>query len=134
MTASISSSDRAFARRVLILLADVGTRITADLTDDGIDPYVVRNSPMATLMELVDGPLRPVELAERVGMTSGGMTKVIDRLEERGLLERDHEVEEDGRGVLVSLTTEGRRTAERVLDSLVPTLRKAVEDLSSFDR
>lgn len=128
------ASDRSFARDVMIHLADVGARITDDLISAGIDPFVVRNSPMATLLELTDGSLRPVELAERVGMTSGGMTKVIDRLEERGLIERDHEIEEDGRGVLVSLTSEGRRVADRVLDTVAPTLRKALADLSSIDR
>lgn len=111
----------------------VGVAVTEDLTDAGVDPYLIRNHPMATLLMLADGgPMRPVELTERVGMTSGGMTKVIDKLEALGLVDRDADAVDDGRGVLVSLTQEGHRAARRILDVAAPALRKAVNDFRSL--
>lgn len=126
-------SDREFAHRALLTMTGVGAGVTSDLTDAGVEPYVVGNHPMTTLLILADdGPTRPVELAERVGMTSGGMTKVIDRLEQLELVERDPDAVADGRGLLVRLTTDGRRTVDTVLDASVPRLRKAVSELSSL--
>ena len=114
-------------------MTGIGVAVTSDLTDAGVEPYVIGNHPMTTLLILAaDGPTRPVELAERVGMTSGGMTKVIDRLEQLQLVDRDSDLVEDGRGVLVGLTTNGQRTVETVLDATAPRLRKAVADLSSL--
>jgi DNA-binding MarR family transcriptional regulator len=128
-----SPSNHEFARNALLAMTGAGVAVTQDLTDAGVDPYLIRNHPMATLLVLTDGgPRRPVELAGRVGMTSGGMTKVIDKLEALGLVDRDADVIDDGRGVLVSLTREGHRAARRILEVAAPALRKAVDDLRSL--
>ena len=60
-----------------------------------------------TLSEMVacehlklDGPLKPGELAERVQLSSGAITALIDRLEKRGFVERKRHPS-DRRSVLV---------------------------------
>jgi DNA-binding MarR family transcriptional regulator len=55
-----------------------------------------------------DGALRMTELAERVMLSPSGVTRTIDRLITKGLVERRADPE-DGRVTLASLTKEGRR-------------------------
>lgn len=55
-----------------------------------------------------DGDLRMTELAARMGVTTGSLTVLIDRLERGGFVERKpHET--DRRSIRVSLTAEGER-------------------------
>jgi DNA-binding MarR family transcriptional regulator len=63
-------------------------------------------------------------LAERIGMTSGGATSLIDRLERDGYVERLADPD-DRRRQLVSLTSKGRETRE-MLDL---TLDRAAREL-----
>ena len=62
----------------------------------------------------IDGTMRPGEIAELAGLSSGGVTKLVTRLEKQGLVSRSHDsVPDDRRAVLVSLTPRGEEiTAE----------------------
>ena len=51
-------------------------------------------------------------LGARLGLTSGGATKLCRRLDELGLVER-RDIADDARGVRVSLTEHGRDVAHR---------------------
>jgi DNA-binding MarR family transcriptional regulator len=67
------------------------------------------------LAALNEGPpegIRPTDLAERAALTKSGLTRAIDRLEERRLIER-RACPTDARGQLIVLTAEGRRTLRR---------------------
>ena len=56
----------------------------------------------------LDGPQRPGDLCSLTGLTSGGMTKVVTRLEDAGVVTRErHALVSDGRAVSVSLTASG---------------------------
>lgn len=72
--------------------------------------------------------LAPSVLAEKIVCTTGAMTKLVDRLQRSGYVERGPDPD-DRRGVLVEITRDGRRLAEsaartyragreRVLDQL----------------
>lgn len=63
------------------------------------------------LEESPDG-LRMNELAERILYSKSSFTRVVDRLEEAGLVRRVRP-ENDRRSILVFLTDEGRRTMEQ---------------------
>ena len=76
---------------------------------------VVKNSglsiPQMHTIEIVgheDGsPLRMKELAKKMGVTTGTLTVMIDRLEQQGLLKRTpHET--DRRSYLIALTEKGQ--------------------------
>ena len=55
-----------------------------------------------------DGELRMTELAARMGVTTGSLTVLVDRLERGGFVTRmPHET--DRRSIRVGLTAEGRR-------------------------
>ena len=58
-----------------------------------------------------DGPIAPTELARRVGLTTGGITTVIDRLERAGYVARRPEGTDRRR--LVVETTEATRRLDR---------------------
>lgn len=53
-------------------------------------------------------PLRMKELAEKIGVTTGSLTVMIDRLERQGLLRRQPHAT-DRRSCLIALTEKGER-------------------------
>nr|WP_249419996.1 MarR family transcriptional regulator [Rhabdothermincola salaria] len=59
----------------------------------------------------------PTELARTVVQTTSGMTKTVNRLVARELVRRAEDTS-DARGVVVTLTTQGRTTAAQLLDEL----------------
>lgn len=76
------------------------------------------------IMHLAEGVAAPGALARDVGITSAGMTNLLDRLEQRGLITRDPHPT-DGRRVLVSLTKaavaarlEFEQSAARMVDAV----------------
>lgn len=99
---------------VLLAFSEFGLLVTRRLETVAPDPELVRNSPFITLAVLaIDGPCRPTDLQERTGLTSGGMTKALQRLEDLGLVVRESGTDpDDGRAVRVSLTTRGHTVLE----------------------
>src|SRR5215213_6518327 len=100
------------------------------------------------LEEMPDG-LRMNELAERILYSKSGFTRVVDRLEEAGLVQRVRP-ENDRRSILVVLTDQGRTTMEQarrhhrhaieqhfsqhLSDSDIKALTRALEKLSAHAR
>ncbi len=83
--------------------------------------------------------LNPTELMRSTMLSSGGMTKRLDRLAEAGLVERRPDPS-DRRGTLVGLTCKGRQVVddalvthlaneERLLEPLSAPQRRALDDL-----
>ncbi|MBV8258381.1 MAG: MarR family transcriptional regulator [Actinobacteria bacterium] len=83
--------------------------------------------------------LKPTELMRATMLSSGGMTKRLDRLVDAGLVERRPDPD-DRRGTLVRLTADGLRTIdsavethaeneERLLSALDPAERKRLDGL-----
>lgn len=130
---AVAAAERAFVAKAILRLAALGDGISADLADSGLDATVINNSSVTTLLLLAEsGPTRPVDLAGRAGMTTGGMTKVIDRLVDHGLVTRSTEGVSDGRGVLVDLTATGAGSVERLCAVTYPTVRQGLDDLISL--
>jgi DNA-binding MarR family transcriptional regulator len=67
-----------------------------------------------TLVHLEEAPdgLRMNELAERILYSKSGLTRVVDKMDEAGLVRRVRP-ENDRRSIFVLLTDEGRSTLER---------------------
>jgi len=55
----------------------------------------------------------PAELCRYLGLDSGSMTRMLDRLVQKGLIERNR-CAEDRRQVRLALTSEGQRVANRL--------------------
>src|SRR5215212_6504228 len=100
------------------------------------------------LEETPDG-LRMNELAERILYSKSGFTRVVDRMEEAGLVRRVRP-ENDRRSILVVLTDKGRNTMDRarrhhrhaierhfsehLSDTDIKALTRALEKLSAHAR
>jgi DNA-binding MarR family transcriptional regulator len=100
------------------------------------------------LEESPDG-LRMNELAERILYSKSGFTRVVDRMEEAGLVRRVRP-ENDRRSILVVLTDGGRETMERarrlhrhgieqhfsrhLTDTDIKALTRALEKISAHAR
>jgi len=72
------------------------------------------------------GRLRPLELEQRTLLAQYNASRLIDRMEKAGLVERlPHP--EDGRGQLVAITTEGRALQKRMWRVYGPAISTHVE-------
>jgi DNA-binding MarR family transcriptional regulator len=77
--------------------------------------------------------LSPGRLLRETLVTSGTMTNRVDRLTERGLVER-HPDPEDRRGVLVRLTPEGKGRVDAAFTALLEAERDLLADLPARAR
>jgi DNA-binding MarR family transcriptional regulator len=77
--------------------------------------------------------LSPGQLVAQTLVTSGTMTNRIDRLEARGLVARRPDPD-DGRGVLVRLTADGRARVDTALAALLERERDLLADLDGDAR
>jgi DNA-binding MarR family transcriptional regulator len=71
--------------------------------------------------------VRPTDLAERVLLTKSGLTRLLDRLVDRGFIER-HACPTDRRGQLIVLTAEGRHAFRRATPNVVRTIGTILGD------
>ena len=74
------------------------------------------------------GPLSLGDLAEKLLVTGGNVTYVMDRLEDQGLVARERSGD-DRRVVRAHLTTKGRATIEGVFPNHIGFVRGLVEEL-----
>jgi DNA-binding MarR family transcriptional regulator len=85
------------------------------------------------VIEGADGPLTPSEISERVLVASATMTATLDTLEARGWVVRTPNPD-DRRSVLVSVTDEGRATADRFLPGIRQVERSLMSGLTAKER
>jgi DNA-binding MarR family transcriptional regulator len=78
---------------------------------------------LITLAQAEGGELRMQDLARRVLLSKSGLTRLFDRMEQAGLVER-RECESDRRGTYAAMTAEGRRVLRRAM----PVHGKGVEE------
>ena len=77
--------------------------------------------------------LSPGDLVRQTMVTTGAITNRVDRLAERGLVERSHS-ESDRRRVIVRLTTEGKALVDTVTPDHYATENELLASLSTSDR
>ncbi len=122
------------ALRTLRLTADLGRAVTGMMAAELGDVELAGNSSVGALCALeLRGPLQPRDLQRLTGLSSGGVTKLLDRLEASRLVEREYDaVPGDRRAVLVRVTPEGHRAARRLaaaLDDHADALRALLAEL-----
>lgn len=77
--------------------------------------------------------LNPTQLMRATMLSSGGMTKRLDRLAGAGLVERRADPG-DRRGTLVRLTRRGKAVIDRALETHLANEERLLEGLSAADR
>jgi DNA-binding MarR family transcriptional regulator len=78
------------------------------------------------LLQLAEAPdcsLRMGALAERLYLSRSGLTRLVDRLDKQGLVERA-ECESDRRGSYAQLTADGRRRFDRARPTHLAGIRR----------
>lgn len=88
---------------------------------------------LATLRRNDPKPMQPSELADRLAITTSGITGRLDRLERAGLVvRRPHP--EDRRGVEVFTTSKGVVAADNAFRSRLRAEQSLLQDLDLHDR
>ncbi|MEV4364817.1 MarR family winged helix-turn-helix transcriptional regulator [Nonomuraea sp. NPDC051941] len=94
------------------LLVQVGRELNTE-TERRLAPLGLTAQQAALLLHASRGGGTPSLLKRRLGTDTAGMTRLLDRLEAKGLLRRERHPE-DRRSIVIELTDEGR--------ALVPSL------------
>src|SRR4051812_13374654 len=112
MTTSTDTCTRGLAEReaaAWIGLLRTRERLMHELDGELERAHGISLAEYDVLMQLdaaADGNLRMAELADAVLLTRSGLTRLVDRLEGRGLVKR-HRCPSDARGLWASLTAAG---------------------------
>ncbi len=118
------STDDLLLRDALVQMSfEVMGRLTQLASEEGMSLTQLR-----ALGVLRDRRPRMADLAKGLGLDRSSVTGLIDRAQQRGLVERVPE-EGDGRVVRVALTEEGLRTAERMTARMSELLADVVAPL-----
>lgn len=80
-----------------------------------------------------DGVQTPTELYTKLGLSSGGLTKILKRLSDKELIVR-FENPDDKRSLLVKLTGKGERLLGKTLDDIIESDQKFFACLESEER
>jgi DNA-binding MarR family transcriptional regulator len=117
----------AAVERLLLMMSSYGQIVSAAMTEVSPDPELVSNAALVVLCTLdLDGPRRPGVLQELTGLSSGGVSKLLDRMETAGVVKRSYgAVPGDNRGVLVSITRRGRSVTARFTGAVAARLPEA---------
>jgi len=86
--------------------------LLAQEMEDEVGMPFERYSILLMLAQADGGALRPSELADALPITSSGVTRLIDRLERDGVVER-RACTTDGRGTFVAMTADGTEVFRR---------------------
>ena len=87
-------------------------RISRDLDEAGLPPLTWYDV-LAALRDAPEARLRQVDLAERVLLSHSGLSRLLDRIEAKGLVERV-QCPGDRRAMHLVLTDEGQEMLERM--------------------
>ena len=116
---SSRAEQRAHLAQVMVLVRRMSQVLNGSIDRAGL--HELRNNPEIRVSVALHrgGAMRPRDLQEAAGLTSGGLTKLLDRLEQAGLVRRGARgTTSDGRAVEVRLTAAGRRATARLIHAL----------------
>ncbi len=122
----MSSSDRETALKLWVVLSRAQSAVTAHAEAD-VARHGLSLAEFGALEALYHkGPLLVGELQRKVLKSSGGMTYVLDRLQDKGYVRR-RPCETDRRAIYAELTDEG----EALLDRIFPMHAESLETAES---
>ncbi len=127
----ISSEELAVWRGLQRAHVTIMRRIEAEL----LDRHDLPLASFEVLQQLAQTPrqrLRMNDLADRVLLSRSGLTRLVDRLEREGLVER-HACQSDARGLFAVLTGSGRRRLGGAMPTYHQCVRKCFLDRIGAD-
>lgn len=112
--------------RVARMAAIAGREVSEELKECGL---LGSDFDILATLRRADEPLTPTALYQSAMLTSGAMTARLDKLAERGLIERQA-APNDRRSLLVSLTAAGRELIDRAVERHVANERRLLAPLT----
>ena len=123
------SEAQAVALKLLVVLARAHASVEAHLHAN-VGAHGLTPTEFAILEVLYHkGPLLLGEVQKRILVSSGGVTYLVDRLEEKGLVER-RACTEDRRARYAALTPEGEALIARIFPPHAELIREVMSTLS----
>ena len=122
-------------RDLIIMLLQVGKLVQVGLSaelESAIGLTVGEIDVLANLAHAPDGRLRMSQISDRLVVNRTGVTRLIDSLAERGLVERQA-AEGDRRGVCAVITEAGRDRFVRGAPIVLESLDRQIGDRVSSD-
>lgn len=111
-----------YALRQIIRRADVDSRrLSADHEITG--PQLLALTTVAN-----DSDITAKDISERIHVSPSTVVGVLDRLEQRGLIQRERS-EQDRRRVLVNATSQGRKLVRRVRYPMLESIQDVLEEM-----
>lgn len=122
---SANSNRERLVQSVISGVRELDTEL--DLMDQTIADILGLNRTDAQCMDIITraGPVTPGALAERIGLTAGAVTTILDRLEAAGWVRRRRDIE-DRRRILI----ERNDARARRISHLYRDLQRATEQLA----
>ena len=118
---SDAPGDVILVTRLLVRSAQMlENRINAALEQQGMQ---IQEYLAMMVIKFEDGPIRPTELSESLGISRPQITRLLDSLEQRGLITRQHS-KTDRRALILSLSTKGNNQ----LKAAAPVVHRAYLD------
>jgi DNA-binding MarR family transcriptional regulator len=113
----------AWARLVRVQQALLAA-VEADLKEEGFPPLAWYDA-LLELARAPDGKLRPLELEKAMLLPQYGMSRLVDRLENAGLAQREA-CPVDGRGQMVAVTPTGRSLQKKMWETYAAAIERHV--------
>jgi DNA-binding MarR family transcriptional regulator len=114
------------------LLKRVGAQFTVTV-DRELAQFDMTHAQLGIFLKLLHGCANTAaDLARDVMMDTGAMTRALDRLEEKGFIQRTRS-SEDRRVVQVELTPKGRQLADRMTQVVVDSLNHHLRGFSAAE-
>ena len=128
-----NGADKEYARKLGVLLFGI-QRKTIKANFKQVIGEDLRPGQAMLLVELSQkGPKTMGDIANRTKIHPAVATRFLDRLVEKGLVERTRD-DDDRRIVRVSITESGAKLAEQIVSAYSDRLSKALSDASREDR
>lgn len=121
-------SPNAFTRQAVTLILHLMRNLRSASSEMSFDIELSYPQILMLYALLEKGTSTMSDLANWLRVTHGVATRTVDRLVEKGVVERRHD-EKDRRVVLVSLTDEGREYAERIISVHLDKLDRILSDI-----
>jgi DNA-binding MarR family transcriptional regulator len=116
-------------RSIGFLLARARNLLASEV-DAALKDLDISSQQMGIIVLLSKGTAStPFELSKLLGIDTGLMTRMLDKLEEKGLLERSRD-DKDRRVVNLTLTRAGSRVADGIPDVVPPVLNARLRSFS----
>lgn len=125
--------DSAGADRIAALFVQlnaIAVRLDRAVADDGYGAYSGNSAIGVMTLLSLDGPRRPMELAAETGLSSGGLTLLVKRLERDGVVTVERGgLPTDRRAAVVALTSRGEAIVDEISDCVERTIETMSDDL-----